>query len=309
MMSKVNNNKIVVRPQTVYLKNLVQTIENSVDYSAQKNKVIKTFTIGENIPDKIVVDPNILSEILINLIENAIKFTKNGKVETTIELNENYSDEDSVLSIRFSVIDNGIGIPKNKRKEIFQKFSQLHSDKDMLTGTGIGLSLVTSLLDLLDTKIKLISKVGNGSIFYFDLLCKLPSKHNTKQISESNLINFQGKKILLVEDNEINKMVIKKFLSSCNIDLEIISDGLLAFEALSENDYDLVLLDINIPSMDGYKVAEGARSLGINVPIIAVTASEYTEIEDKVKQAGINDILIKPFQKKNLEDLLIKFLN
>jgi len=309
LMSKLNNNKVVVRPRVIVLKYLMKTIENSVDYSAKKNEVNKSFIIKDNVPEKIVVDPIILSEVLINLIENAIKFTKNGNVKTIVELSEQAAVDDSKISIRFSVIDDGIGIPEDKRKEIFQKFSQIQTDKDMLSGTGIGLSLVTNLLGMLNAKIELKSDVGLGSVFYFDLICYLPSTKEDTPDTEDTRNSFDGKRVLLVEDNEINKMVIRKFLSSYNIELEVISDGFMAFEALNENDYDLVLLDINIPSMNGYQVAEGVRRVGVKTPIVAVTASEYSEIEEKVRNAGIDDILIKPFQKKSLEELLDKFLN
>ena len=168
-------------------------------------------------------------------------------------------------------------------------------------GSGIGLSIVKSLLLQLGSNIHLESEVGKGSTFYFDLQAKLPSKKDGVVIQSDQMIDkYNDKKILLVEDNAINKMVIEKFLSPYNFKVDTITDGKEGFKVIQEKDYDIVLLDINIPSMNGYELARKSRELGIKTPIIAVTASELSEIKDDVYAAGMDDILIKPFQKEKL---------
>ena len=173
----------------------------------------------------------------------------------------------------------------------------------------MGLSLVKSLQLYIGSDIELKIEVRKGSKFYFDLIYKQNLKKQMQPlINKEEFVDLsRNKKVLLVEDNAINKLVTQKFLSPYNIELVMISDGKEAYEALLENEYDVVLLDINIPSMSGYEIAKEVRDRGVNVPIIAVTASELSEIEERVYNIGMNDIIIKPFQKQKLIDTLSKF--
>ncbi|WP_292248623.1 response regulator, partial [Mesonia sp.] len=311
LMSKIDNGKLQIKPYLIKVENLVSTIRSGIEFSAKKKEVEISFVIEPEVPEKVILDSNIVSEILINLIENAIKFSKGGKVITKIEVNNTYPITSEDLTLRFTVEDNGTGIPENKKEIIFNKFSQVALERNMLEGTGIGLSLVKSLLLHLGSDIKLETEMGVGSKFYFDLKCKLSEEVEIRPtIAKENLkFLYENKKILLVEDNEINMMVTKKFLSPYQIDLEIISDGKEAYEALLKNHYDLILLDINIPSMSGYEISKKIREKGIEVPIVAVTASELSEIEEKAYGLGMDDIIIKPFQKQKLIQTLSKFFN
>lgn len=311
LMTKLDNGKVQVKPQLIVVDNLINAIKSGITFSAQKKDVEIIFELAEDVPKKVILDSNIISEILINLIENAIKFSKGGKVITKIEVNKNFPVSSEEITLRFTVEDNGTGIPENKKEIIFNKFSQVALERNMLEGTGIGLSLVKSLLLHLGSDINLETQIGVGSKFYFDLKCKFAEeKENKPKIAKENIkFLYQNKKILLVEDNEINKMVTRKFLSSYKINLDIISDGKEAYDAILKNNYDLVLLDINIPSMSGYEISKKIRDKGIEVPIIAVTASELSEIEEKAYALGMNDIIIKPFQKQKLIHTLSKFFN
>lgn len=311
LMTKLDNGKVQVKPQLVVVENLISAIKSGITFSAEKKDVEINFQVAQDVPDKVILDTNIVSEILINLIENAIKFSKGGRVTTHIQVNKDFEITDEALTLRFSVEDNGTGIPENKKEEIFNKFSQVALERDMLEGTGIGLSLVKSLLLHLGTDIQLETEIGKGSKFYFDLPCKLIPDEDAKPtlLKENLKFLYANKKILLVEDNQINKMVVEKYLSSYDIELEMITDGKLAYEALLEKTYDLVLLDINIPSMNGYEISEKVRAKGIKTPIIAVTASELSEIEERAYKAGIDDIIIKPFQKQKLIQTLSEFFN
>ncbi|MBW2960695.1 tetratricopeptide repeat-containing hybrid sensor histidine kinase/response regulator [Mesonia aestuariivivens] len=311
LMSKIDNGKVKVKQKLVMIESLLSTIRSGIMFSAEEKDVQIKFCVDEEIPKKVYLDANIVSEVLINLIENAIKFSKGGNVTTYIKINKDANCTDKEVTIRFCVEDNGTGIPKDKQEIIFQKFSQIASERNMLEGTGIGLSLVKSLLLQLGTDIKLESEIGKGSKFYFDLPCKLFSdKDSNVSISKEKLKVFESNlNILLVEDNKINMMVIQKYLASYKkINLEIISDGKEAYKAILNQDYDLVLLDINIPSMNGFAITKKIRKKGFKLPIIAVTASELTEIQDKAYAVGINDIIIKPFQKKKLIAVISKYL-
>ncbi|SHI51902.1 Tetratricopeptide repeat-containing protein [Mesonia phycicola] len=309
LMSKLDNNNVEINLQPIKIKNLIDTIKGGVVFLAKKNNVNIEFKIQEDVPEEVILDSNIVSEILINLIENAIKFSKGGLVVTSIEINNSYQITQDELMLRFTVKDNGIGIPEDKKKVIFNKFSQVGLERNMLEGTGIGLSLVKNLLLHLDSDIQLDSTVGKGSTFYFDLSCSVVS-HNKIDLSlKADSFNFSGssKKILLVEDNRINKMVIEKYLSPYNIQLDMIEDGLEAYNTLLTTKYDLLLLDINIPSMNGYEITKKLREKGITIPIVAVTASELSEIQEKAYSLGVDEIIIKPFQKQKLIYILSKF--
>lgn len=307
LMSKIDNNKIKVQPKTINLETLTTNILYSVQFQAEKNKTNIVIDVSEEVPEQIVIDDSILFEILINLIENGIKFCKNGKV--TLNIQKNHQEGENI-SLRFAVTDNGMGIPADKKEIVFEKFSQVSLDKSIMEGTGIGLSIVRSLLLLLESDIHLETEEGKGSTFYFDINCKIAESAQS-QSSESNIIEdvCKDKKILLVEDNEINKMVIRKYLSNHKCKLEIVSDGIEGFSAIEKNNYDLILLDINIPSMNGFDIAKKTRERGIKTPIIAVTASEFTEVESNVKKNGMNDVLIKPFSKEKLLQIIQTYLS
>ncbi|MDR6302153.1 tetratricopeptide repeat-containing hybrid sensor histidine kinase/response regulator [Mesonia maritima] len=307
LMSKIDNDKIKVQPKLINIETLTTNILYSVQFQAEKNHSNVIIDVAEDVPPQIIADDSILFEILINLIENGIKFCKNGKVTLKIE---KLQQESEAISLRFSVIDNGMGIPEDKKEMVFEKFSQVSLDKSIMEGTGIGLSIVRSLLLLLDSDIHLESEEGIGSTFYFDLKCKL-AEDSTHVLNGSELAQdvYKDKKILLVEDNEINKMVIRKYLGSYEFDLEIVSDGVEGFSAIEKNNYDLILLDINIPSMNGFDIAKKTRERGIKTPIIAVTASELTEVENNVKKNGMNDVLIKPFSKEKLLQIIQTYLS
>ncbi|WP_121665350.1 tetratricopeptide repeat-containing hybrid sensor histidine kinase/response regulator [Mesonia aquimarina] len=306
LMSKIDNDKIKVQPKTINIENLTTNILYSVKFQAEKNNTNVVFDIAKDVPYQIIADDSILYEIIINLIENGIKFCKNGQVKLKIDA---LAKDEEDLMLRFSIIDNGVGIPDDKKEIVFEKFSQVSLDKSIMEGTGIGLSIVKSLLLLLESDIHLETEEGKGSTFYFDLKCK-QVKDSKRTISTNGEENkYNGKKILLVEDNEINKMVIRKYLTAYEFELEIVSDGLEGFSAIKENNYDLILLDINIPSMNGFDIADNARKIGVKTPIIAVTASEYNEVKNQVEDSGMNDALIKPFSKEKLVQLIQTYLS
>ncbi|SFU71882.1 His Kinase A (phospho-acceptor) domain-containing protein [Pustulibacterium marinum] len=312
LMSKIDRHKIKIMPRSIELKNVFNHIGRTASYSAEKKNVAISFQIEENVPKYLILDDSVLSEVLINLIDNAVKFSENGNVwirakvpkEANVDLKEK-------VFIRFEVEDNGRGIPAEQKESIFYKFSQISGNESIMEGTGLGLSIVQNLLLQMGSDIHLESEIGKGSLFYFDLLCGITKvKEQEKVVEKEEVIyNFDNKRILMVEDNEINKLVTQKFLSPFNIHLDLASEGNSGWEKIQKNTYDLILLDINIPYFNGYEIAQKTRAQNINTPIVAVTASELAEIEEQVYNSGMNDILIKPFNKSNLLEILSKYLN
>lgn len=303
-LNKIDKNKIKVKPEVIKLSTFFNNISNAVQFLKEKYNCEVVYKIDPNLPEQIISDSNILYEVLLNLTDNAIKFSK-GKVR--VEVNQiNCTNNKSI--IEFKVIDNGLGIPKDKQNIIFDNFSQISIDKSIMEGTGIGLSIVRKLLLLMNSEIKLNSEVDQGSIFSFEIECDNPLKQNVVQAQSFKINPLKGKKIIQVEDNQINRLVVEKFLKGYEVDLNTFGDGQDGLDALIENEWDIALVDINIPTLNGYEIVTSVRKIHPTEPIIAVTASELSEIKERAVKAGITDVLIKPFSKETLINTISKYL-
>lgn len=256
------------------------------------------------LPQQIIADSSILYEVLLNLTENAIKFSR-GWVSVEVNFLEGV---DQKLNLQFKVIDNGEGIPLDKQEMIFEEFSQISAGKNTMEDIGIGLSIVKKLLLLMNSDIKLESEIGKGSVFFFEITCKesINEAVNEKESLKTN--QFKGKKIIHIEDNLINRLVVEKFLSTYELSLSTFEDGKEGLKALSNEDWDLALIDINVPNLNGYEIVSAIRKIHPEKPMIAVTASELSEIKERAMNAGMTDILIKPFNKKSLLEIIHKHL-
>jgi len=261
----------------------------------------------EGLSHQVKGDPTRLTQIFTNLLGNALKFTEKGHVKLIAKISKLTSKE---VTIYFAVEDTGIGIPKEKFDHIFQSFTQAADDTTRLYGgTGLGLSITKNLVELHKSSIQLKSKVGVGSSFAFEVVFPL-GKPIVKQGSgrrtiENNLSIKEGlenRRILLAEDNKINQLVAKKILAKWKVHLDIANDGLEVLEHLQTKDYDLILMDIQMPNMNGYEATNAIRALNnekANIPIIALTASDYS-IAMNIKNSGMNDFLTKPFNPNDL---------
>jgi len=304
-LNKIDKNKIKLKPEVIHLQTFFNNILAAIQFSSQKYNCEVVFKIDSNLPSQIISDGNILYEILLNLIENAIKFS-HGKVRVEVNL-INKIDHTHILE--FKVIDNGIGIPREKQKMIFDNFSQIPMDKSIMEGTGIGLSIVKKLLFLMNSEINLESEIGKGSTFYFEILCETPLDYNLKQSHSFKIKQLKGKKIIHIEDNQINRLVVEKFFNDYDVNLLTFQDGQDGLVALTEEEeWDIALIDINIPTLDGYEIVKSIRKTYPSKPIIAVTASELSEIKEKVINAGMTDVLIKPFSKETLINMVTNYL-
>lgn len=303
-LNKIDKNKIKVKPEVITLHTFLNNISNAVQFHKEKYNCEVVYKIDPKLPSQIISDSNILYEVLLNLTDNAIKFSK-GKVR--VEVNQiNHTQDKSI--IEFKVIDDGVGIPKDKQNIIFDNFSQISIDKSIMEGTGIGLSIVRKLLLLMNSEIKLNSKVDQGSIFSFEIECDNPLKQNVVQDQSFKINPLKEKKIIQVEDNQINRLVVEKFLKDYDVDLNTFGDGQDGLEALIEKEWDIALVDINIPTLNGYEIVTSVRKIHPTKPIIAVTASELSEIKERAVKAGITDVLIKPFSKETLINTISKYL-
>lgn len=252
----------------------------------------------------VIGDPVRLGQILTNLISNAVKFTHEGKVTIYATVAKNDQDQ---ISIDFKVEDTGIGIPADKIDCIFESFTQASSETTRkYGGTGLGLAITKRLLELQNSNIYVKSQAGQGSVFYFQLSFKTSQHKVNHQIPEAlpTVRSLKGMKILIAEDNMMNVVLMKNFMKGWDVETDIAENGLLAVELVQINDYDLVLMDLQMPEMDGYQATAKIRALPekkyLDLPIIALTASAMLDIRDIAYTSGMNDFVSKPFNPNEL---------
>lgn len=315
--NKLDAGKVKLEHINFNIRSIVKNIHKSLLAKANEKQLnFKTY-ISPDTPEIVIGDPVRLGQILINLTNNAIKFTKKGTVAIQVDLEK--IDQNNVAHLNFSVSDTGIGIPKDKLELIFENFSQASSTTTrMYGGTGLGLAITKRLLELQNSRIYVKSTVGKGSVFYFTLLLPIGKIVRKKpihlQLNKKNQLKpFQSKhKVLLVEDNKINVLIAKKFLSKWNLSVEVAYNGQEAVNMVQVQPYDLVLMDISMPIMDGYEATKTIRRLDNgrlkSLPIIALTASVLEEFKFQAFEAGINDYVSKPFKPQELYNVIHKYI-
>lgn len=311
--SKIEAGKITFESCDFDLHLLIKNLRNSMKSKAEEKNLVFETTIDPAIPVMVKGDQVRLSQIITNLAANAIKFTHQGEVLIDLRL---ISKSEENTSIRFSVKDTGIGIPMDKFEKIFQSFSQADTDTTRkFGGTGLGLSITKKLLELQGSHIELESEVGKGSNFFFDLTFqKATEEFPAKKVETpvSNFKSFEGIKILLVEDNKINVLVAKKFLNKWNLNIDTAENGEIALEMVQNTDYKLVLMDLEMPVMDGYTATQKIRELKATkykkLPIIALSASAISDFRTKAIKVGMDEFVTKPFNPGELHDVISRFL-
>jgi len=304
--NKIEIGKIDIEKIPINIKSLADElyIMNEIKAVEKENKFLIHF--DENIPEFVIGDPLRISQILTNLISNACKFTKNGKVELFIHLIKIESEN---AYVQFRVSDTGIGIDKEKFDLIFEKFVQ--SDNQITRkygGSGLGLAIVKMLLKLMNSEINLTSELGKGSEFSFELILPITKLNGEKKnVNHNELLDLEGLKILLVEDYPTNILVAKKILNSWNVEVEVANNGLEALEIFQPNKYHLILMDIQMPEMDGYECTEHIRKIDSQIPIIALTASSSMSNYEFALSKGMNDFILKPFNPTELYQKIMKY--
>ena len=317
--SKIESGKLELDVEKVNLHKLTNQIINLFSFQADQKNISLIINIDKKVPQFILADSVRLKQILVNLLSNAIKSTNFG--ETRMDINEIPSSEKKFTTLTFSVKDTGVGIKTVNNEKIFNSFVQEdNSTNRKFGGTGLGLAISNQLLALMDSKLELISKYGDGSDFHFTIKFKKVKKKKDKEATSSassedytseNVVPLTDKKVLIVEDNKINillaKTLVKRIISNCTI-LEA-CDGNEAIAIYKEEKPDLILMDIQMPNKNGYEATGEIRQLDISeTPIIAITASIMVGDKEKCLQAGMNDYLPKPLIHLDLEKMLYKWL-
>ncbi len=312
-LNKIEANKVNIEPEPFNLKNKINNIVMALNNSALDNNIKIHFDYPETLPESFIADQLKISQILINLIGNSIKFTKDGDIWIRVyKINQ----ENNTYTLRFEVEDNGIGISKEKQDNMFESFSQGSIQINRkYGGTGLGLSIVKGLIDILKGKVYLKSELGKGTTFYFEIPLeytdqgKIDKNKNSYFSDETNEIDLSKVKILVVEDNKINQMITKKILTKMNLKCDIVDNGEDAVDKIKTNSYDIVLMDIHMPGISGIEATKIVRTFDKELTIFALTA---VTIEDKMhefEEAGFTDIIPKPFKQEEFEKKLFNALN
>ena len=309
-INKIDSHKSEIEYTSFNLKKLLEDIKHSLKELAVVNNNDFKLEVDAAIPDYLIGDPTKLSQIIMNLINNALKFTKNGNVTVITNLERL---EDKKATLYFEITDTGIGIPEDKLSSVFDSFSQGSIEVNRkYGGTGLGLTIVKKLIKILGGHIKLKSVVGEGSTFSFNLEFQI-SPQQESQIEKKPMIKYDAaklanKKILLVEDNKINQMITKKMLDNKGIICEIIDNGEEAIDLLKTNTFDLVIMDVHLPCINGTIATETIRTFDKVTPIIALTAISLHENREMLLSFGMNEVITKPFVPEEFYSVIAEYI-
>ncbi|MEY8848076.1 ATP-binding protein [Psychroserpens sp. XS_ASV72] len=310
-INKIEANKVELDPVLFNLKMKVENVVSALNNSALDNNVQMHFDYQKELPHNFIGDNLKISQILINLIGNSIKFTKDGDIWVRVYgISQNGNDH----MVRFEIEDNGIGISKEKQENMFESFSQGSIQINRkYGGTGLGLSIVKGLIDILKGKIYVKSELGKGTTFFFEIPLtyapeevKIVKEDYSKNISKLDISNI---KILIVEDNKINQMITKKILNKMGLECEIVDNGEAAVEKVRENSYDVVLMDIHMPGISGLEATKIIRTFDKELTIFALTAVTLEDKMHEFDEAGFDDIISKPFKQEDFEKKLYEVLS
>jgi signal transduction histidine kinase len=300
--SKMESGVITLETIPFSLEEMIDDVHSAFKNIADKKGLTLTYKIDDAVSKKVLGDPVRLKQILLNLTGNALKFTEKGSVEIRCKL---WSSEPGRQEVLIEVEDTGIGIPVEAHNTIFEQFTQADSSVTRkYGGTGLGLAISRKLVELHKGEIAVKSKPGQGSVFYFRISYALPSESMEEQtgtLSEvKNTHLLKGKRILIADDDEMNKFLALHILESYGIDTDTASDGKEALEKIKNEYFDVVLMDLHMPEMGGIDVAYAVRRNGINVPIIAITGNILKSERDKCMASGMNEYISKPYEENEL---------
>jgi signal transduction histidine kinase/CheY-like chemotaxis protein len=301
--NKIESGKLELEESVFSIKKIIGDIITGNKNAADERENQIVLDIDQNLPQHYIGDGLRLGQVFNNLISNAVKFTQKGTITVSAKLNKLLPDKQA--EIDFAIKDSGVGIALNKLDSIFMPFMQASTSiTRKYGGTGLGLAITKRILGLLNSDIHVSSELGSGSVFYFTLQLKV-AEIDDNTIAAEDVIDFdlKGKRILLVEDTQFNILFATQLLESWNANIDVAENGLLATEKLLGTNFDLVLMDLQMPVMDGYTATTKIREFNSAIPIIALTASATTNVREKVLAVGMQDYVTKPF---NPNDFYLK---
>jgi len=316
-LSRIESGKLQVRPAECSLAELIESVATLMHPTATKKGLEFLVSAETPLPERIKTDPTRVRQCLINLTNNAIKFTEKGRVHIKI-----YLETPDKSFLRFDVVDTGPGIPPDEQHKIFNKFSQLES-KQQIIGTGLGLAITRELAELLEGSVSLQSEPGRGSTFSLRIptnICKghLPAKtlfqsnagSRKKPVIKSankQIKQYQGR-VLVADDNESNRILMKLLLKKVGLDPTLVHDGAEAVDQATHQQYDLILMDMRMPRMDGYEAVRLLRTRQIKTPIVALTGNVMKGEEENCLEIGCDAYMPKPIDRIRFYQMLDQYL-
>jgi PAS domain S-box-containing protein len=307
-LAKVDAGKMVFEQIPFSLTNTIPSMLHLFETKIKEKNLDLIVSIDKNIPKTLVGDPVRLHQIILNLVSNAIKFTLDGEILVDVRL---LSQNKQHATVEFSVKDTGIGIPKDKIESIFENFQQATSGTSRIFGgTGLGLAIVKQLVENQGGSVKVVSEINEGSTFSFVLsFNKSSEKASEETIFIQPTIDTKNIKVLVVEDIPINQLLMKTILDDFGFQRDIAANGKIAIQMLEEKQYDIILMDLQMPEMNGFEATEYIRNtLKSSIPIIALTADVTTVDVEKCREAGMNDYMSKPLDERILYTKIMEFV-
>ncbi|MGL4943840.1 MAG: ATP-binding protein [Thermoguttaceae bacterium] len=320
--SKIEAGKLTIEKVPFRLSDAFSEVIDVVALTARNKGISLDTKIDESAPNDLIGDPLRVRQVLLNLAGNAVKFTESGTVSIAVERlpdDERAAATDDVVWLSFTVRDTGIGMNDEQMQRLFTSFSQADtSTTRKYGGTGLGLAISRNLVEMMGGKINVSSEIGRGTSFCFKLpftVCALAQQLPKDEAEHDSdvVCDFTGTRVLLAEDNKVNQIVARGLLQMFNVELTIANDGLEAVELVKSNDFDLVLMDVQMPNLDGLEATRAIRKLdkpGIDkLPILAMTAHAMQSDFEQSISAGMNDHLTKPIDPTKLRKALTKWLS
>jgi len=310
-ISKIEAGKLTIAHRPFDLYDLLSNLQKMFSASVQEKGLRYKYSINERVPKYVIGDPDRLQQIFVNLISNAIKFTAEGSIEVSAGVVW-ADEEEKYYKLSFTVKDTGIGIPKDKVETVFERFEQVeHGVQRQHGGTGLGLTIVKNLVERMGGAISVYSRVNEGSEFNFTcILEKSDVIEQEPETAPDGIFSFKNAKVLVVEDNKANQVLLKHIFSKHNLQPRIIDNGQEAVDILRKESFDLILMDIQMPVMDGFTAISILRhELYIKTPVIAMTAYVSEGDVRKCFESGFTDYMAKPVDEQLLIQKMISFLS
>jgi len=309
-LSKIEAGMVRIEANPFSVRGLLHSSQTLFSEKVKEKKLVLQGEISPAVPDTLIGDATRLTQILVNLIGNALKFTEKGGIIISVD---NKQSDNNTIQLEFTITDTGIGIEASKLSSIFDRF---HQAEDSITrkygGTGLGLSIVKDLVILQGGDISVESQPGKGTTFRFFIPYTIASKQvpvpETVDISQFKITANRSVKILVVDDNDMNRSLMQHLLTEWDLSFDMASNGTEAIDYLKKNRYDLILMDIQMPEMDGYTATHLIRrELQLDVPIVAMTAHALAGEREKCLSNGMNEYISKPINEKELYQLISRF--
>ena len=312
-LAKVNAGKMTFEENSFNLADSISIMLKLFDFKIKEKNLILQTRYDDNLPQFVVGDPVRLRQIILNLMGNAVKFTNKGTITLSVNL---LKQDGETLTLEFVLKDTGIGIPKNKLEKIFNNFEQGHEDtSNSYGGTGLGLAIVKQLVELQGGTVSVKSDIGKGSTFGFILSFKKAEERVERLESPATELEpevertLKNIKVLAAEDMMLNQLLIKIIVAEFGFEIDVVDNGKIALERLQQNTYDIILMDLHMPEMNGFEATNYIRNtLHSQIPIIALTADVTTVDGEKCIEMGMNDYISKPIDEKLLYSKMMKYL-